>query len=137
MPSKGIVLTLATAMAVAACGGVDRPTGDAFVPEGSESLPASSVDAGTTDVWIERTAEPAPSTPTMSDPVSAGEEPTEVHPSIGSTESSGDDPPSTTTSPNESIDLGEVQDALDTLEALFEGFDGHIGSVDLDEGDTP
>jgi uncharacterized lipoprotein NlpE involved in copper resistance len=43
----------------------------------------------------------------------------------------------TTATQDEAIDLELVQGALDELDDLFTAFESELGSIDLDEGETP
>lgn len=127
MTSKGLVLVLIAVVAVSACGRAARPAGDANQPE------PTVVESPTTSVGELRSPATISTSPTVM-PEPAPADGTEQSPSTTSTV---DGPASTTTNPTESIDLAEVRDALDALDALLGGLDGHIGSVDLDEGETP
>ncbi len=70
-------------------------------------------------------------------PVPTVVEDVEPDSSTTSTRLVADGPASTTTNPAEPIALEEVRDALDALDALLGDLDSQIGSVDLDEGETP
>ena len=130
MTSKRLALVVASAMVVTACGGVTRPESRPIQPDPTVIEPSttSSETASTppTDV------SPPPTTVTETAPA-------EVPPdgSTTSTALTTDGPSPTTTNPAESIDLEEVREALDALDTLFGDLDNHIGSVDLNEGETP
>ena len=131
MTSKGLVLGLAAALLVSACGGAARPDSRASQPE------PTVVERPTISSGIARSAttEMSPTPTTVADPASG--EPTGLSPSTTSTTVVPDSTSSANTNPAESIDLAEVRDALDALDALFGDLDTHIGSVDLEEGATP
>jgi hypothetical protein len=66
--------------------------------------------------------------------------PTDVEPVVATTSTTAAEvagPETTTTTHVETIDLGSVQDAMDDLDALFGAFESQIGSIDLEEGETP
>ena len=134
MTSKGLAVAAACALIMGACGGVARPQSQTI---GSDPIvaesPATSSDVTQTslvDVSPTTTTEPA----TPPEPVERAEP---AEPATTSTTSVDDSPTSTTTSPAEAIDLAEVRDVLDALDALFGDLDSQIGSVELDEGETP
>ena len=130
MTSKRLAVATACALMISACGGVARPESRLI---GSDPIVAESPTASS-DV-TQTSLVDAP--PTTTDPVTPSEPVESVEPATTSTASVDQGPTSTTTNPTESIDLTEVRDALDALDDLFGDLDSHIGSVDLDEGETP
>ncbi len=127
MTSKRLALAIAYAVMMGACGGVAQPVGRVI---GSDPGVAESP---TTSSGVTKTSlvDVAPA-PTTTDRVTSPLEPATSSPTLVD-----DSPTSTTTSPAEVIDLVEVRNALDALDALFGELDSQIGSVDLDEGETP
>ena len=133
MTPKGLAFVLAAAVVVGACGGVARPESRVSQPEPAV---AESPDNPVGMTQSQTTGMP-PSSTTAPKPVPTVVEDVEPSSSTTSTTLADDRPASTTTSPTESISLEEVRDALDALDALLGDLDSHIGSVDLDEGETP
>ena len=130
MTSKRLALVVASAMAVTACGGVARPESRAIQPEPTVAeSPTTSFGVGHTS-----TTDVSPSPTTVAETAPAVMDAAESTPS---TTLAADGPSPTTTNPAESIDLAGVREALDALDTLFGDLDSHIGSVDLDEGETP
>lgn len=130
MTSKALTFVLVAAVLIGACGGVARPESRS-VPTVAET-PSTSV--GTAETPTTRTSPTTTTAPGAAQTV--GDEVESNRPTTSTTHTA-DGPASTTTNPAESIDLAEVRDALDVLDALFGDLDDHIGSVDLDEGETP
>lgn len=130
MTSKGLAAAAACALLMGACGGVARPESRSI---GSDPIDAESPIASPDGTQTSLVAVPSTTTEAVTSP-----EPMEpAEPATTSTTSVDESPTSTTTSPAETIDLAEVRDALDALDALFGDLDSQIGSVDLDEGETP
>ncbi len=134
MTSKRLALVVASALVVTACGGVARSESQAVQPEAAvaESPPTASSDVAHTS-----TIDVSPRPTTVATPAPMSSKPGESTPATSSTTLGTDGPSPTTTNPAQSIDLAGVREALDALEALFGGLDDHIGSVDLNEGETP
>lgn len=133
MTSKGLVFALASAMVLGACGGIARPDSRAIRPEPTVAESPATSSGGNQAPAID----PSPTSTAVAHSVQAEPEPAESSPGTPSATVTSDGPPSTTTSTGESIDLAEVRDLLDALDALLGGLDSHIDSVDLEEGETP
>lgn len=133
MTSKGLGLVLVAAMVVSACGGTARRDGRAIQP----GPMVVDVHATSAEGALTPASEVKPIPSPVSKPAPAAVVGAESSPSATSTTVTTVIPSSTTTSPAESVDLAEVRNALDALDALFGGLDGHIGSIELDEGETP
>lgn len=137
MTSKRMALAITSALLLGACGGVARSDVGVAQPEptvATLSTPASG-SAQTPD-------EPSMTMPARQQPVESTGRPestttTASTTSTTSTTAAVVGSTSTVTSPTETFDLSEVHNALDGLDGLFGALDGHIGSIDLNEGETP
>ena len=132
MSSKGLALVVSVVV-LGACGGVARPE----VPVPQPEPAAAESPATWSDVQAVATTSTSLEPTTVTEHGPAERERAGSVPSTTSTTALDGSPTSTTTNPTETIDLTEVRDALDALDDLFGDLDSHIGSVDLDEGETP
>ncbi len=128
MTSIRAVVSLVCVLAVSACGGVTRP--DA----GSTELPAPT-DAAVTERPVE-SVQPVDDA-TELDATTSPASPSELEPDRVTTTTTKLVRRETTTTQAETIYLEAVQEALDGLDDLIGAFESQVGSIDLDEGETP
>lgn len=132
MRSMRTALVCTSFLVVGACGGVARP-------ESRIIDPTSTTVIATTSVMERPSPTKAPTAVATTTPTKTTVTSTEVAaiPTTTAVASTSSAIGATSTVIAETIDLQAVRNAMDTLDALFGDLDGHIGSIDLDEGETP
>lgn len=129
MTSKALAIALASAIVLSACGEAARPDGRLLRP---------SIDESTVSTPESNPPRREPATTTAS--TTLADAPTTTPPQrepVTTTSTTLGDAPTTTTTLTGAIDLTEVRDALEDLDALFGELDVDIGEIDLEEGETP
>jgi hypothetical protein len=128
MTSSRTVVAFACLLAVSACGGIARPDAGSTEPPPQRvaaSTGTESVQQVEGSSALEVTEEVAHPSETGADGVTS------------TTASEVADVRATTATQDETIDLELVEGALDDLDDLFGAFESELGSIDLDEGETP